>query len=306
MNINEMLIQNAAKNVLHENLCDIQLYSKGAYSQIYKSKYQNGMDIVIKVFLKTGVMRAEVRQLDELRKFSIVPIPKIYGCFFGDGDLTTDICFMEFMPGVPVRFVAFDNEADREKIADAVVDAHLAFHNVVNPRGFGELDCATYSQNWESIYHNRIDGYFQYLNTIKDSPISEKNRTLIDEAYYSFDNVFTLPVKEACLIHGDYKMKNVLINPETLKLTAILDPLDCCYGDRESDLFTYLNPHKDARFGFYENYTSKIRLSDKFLLKNQYYFLWNELKLFVTMGYCFNDVLEKLGQNISDMLKYGW
>lgn len=307
MNINEMQIQDAAKNVLHEILSDIQIYSKGAYSQVYKAKYgKNGTDVVIKVYLKIGFMRMEVRQLEELRKFSIVPIPQVYGCFFGDGDLTTDIYFMEFMPGVPVRFVAFDNEADRERIADAVVDAHIALHNVVNPNGFGELDCENFSQNWETLFHNRIDGYFQYLNTLKDSPLSAKARTLIDEAYYSFDNVFTQPVKEACLIHGDYKMKNVLIDPKTFKLTAILDPMDCCYGDRESDLFTYTNPHRDAKFGFLENYTSKVCLSDKFLLKNQYYFLWNELKLFILMGYCFNDTFEQLGQNISDMIKYGW
>jgi fructosamine-3-kinase len=307
MTINEIQIQDAAKSVLHESLQDIQIHSNGAYSQVYKAKYgKNGMEVVIKVYLKTGFMQKEIRQLEELRKFSVAAIPQVYGCVFGDGELTYDIFFMEFMPGVPVRYVAFDNEADREKIANAVVDAHIALHNVINKNGFGELDCETFSQSWETLFRNRIDGYYRSLSTLKESPLSVKARTLIDEAYYSFDNIFNQPVKEARLIHGDFKMKNVLIDPKTLKLTAILDPMDCCYGDREADLFPYTSPHRDAKFGFLENYTSKVTLSDKFLLKNQYYFLWNELKHFVLMGYCFNDIFEQLGQSISDMQKYGW
>ncbi|MDD2269203.1 MAG: phosphotransferase [Eubacteriales bacterium] len=303
----EMQIKNAAKNISNEIISDIKIYSKGAYSQVYTARYEkNGTDVVIKVYLKIGFMKKELRQLEELRKFSIVPIPQVYGYFYGDGELTTDIYFMEYMPGVPVRFVVLDNEANRQRVADEVVDAHLALHNTVNPNGFGELDCDTFLQNWETLFYNRINSYFQYLNTLKDNPLSVKAQVLINEAFYNFKNVFTQPVKEARLIHGDYKMKNLLIDPNTLKLTAMLDPMDCCYGDRESDLFTYTNPHKDAKFGFLENYTSKVRLSDKFLLKNQYYFLWNELKLFILMGYCFNDTFEQLGQNISDMIKYGW
>ena len=302
-----MCIQDAARIVLHESLSDLQIYNKGAYSQVYKTKFEkNGLDVIIKVYLKTGFMRKEIRQLEELRKFSIVTVPQVYGCFFGDSDLTYDIFFMEFMPGVPVRFVTFENEADREKIANSVVDAHIALHNVINPNGFGDVDCETFSQSWETIFRNRIDDYYRHLTMLKESPLSAKVRTLIDEAYYSFDSVFSQPVKEACLIHGDFKMKNVLIDPKTLQLTAILDPMDCCYGDRESDLFPYTNPHRDAKFGFLKNYTSKVCLSEKFLLKNQYYFLWNELKHFMLMGYCFNDVLEQLGHSVSDMLKYGW
>lgn len=81
--------------------------------------------------------------------------------------------------------------------------------------------------------------------------------------------------------------------------------MDCCYGDRESDLFPYTSPHRNAKFGFLHNYILKVTLSDIFPLKNKHYFLWNELKHFMLMGYYFNDVLEQLGQSINDMLIYG-
>ena len=307
MLIDDIKIQEAAKKILHKTLIDIQLFSNGAYSKVYKAKFEKcGTDVVIKAYFKIGFMQKELRQIEELRKFSIASIPQIYGCFYGDGESTTDIYFMELMPGVPVRFVQYETEAEKRKIADAVVDAHIALHNVLNPNGFGELDCDTFSKSWETHYHNRINGYYEQLNKIQENPLSTKARLLIDEAYNNFENVFTQPVKYASLIHGDYKMKNVLIEPKTFKLTAILDPMDCCYGDRESDLFTYINPHRDSKFGFLENYKAKVSISDNFLLKNQYYFLWNEIKLLIRMGYCFNETLEEIGQNISDMLKYGW
>ena len=218
---------------------------------------------------------------------------------------TTDMFFMESMPGVPVRYIDFANEAEKEKIANAVVDAHIAIHNVINPNGFGDLD-GEIMQSWETLFRNRIYDYYQYLTSLKENPMTAKAREFVDEAYHNFDNVFTEQVKEARLIHGDFKLKNILIDPKTFKLTAMLDPMGCCYGDRESDLFPYVNHPRDVRFGCLENYALKVRLSDKFPLKNMYYFLWNEVKLFVLMGYCMNDAYERLGDRLRNMLKYGW
>ena len=299
-------IRDTAKKILNKNIVDIQIHSDGAYSRVYKAKYEkDGMEIVIKNYYKNGFMLREIRELEELRKNSGVPVPQVYGYSLGDENLT-DIFFMEHMKGIPVRYAKFDNEAEKKKIADAVTDAHISLHNVINPNGFGDLDCKTFSQNWEILFRNRINSYYGYLTGLKESPVSAKARPLIDEAYSCFDNVFTKAVKEACLIHGDFKMKNVLIDPETFKLTAILDPMGCCYGDRESDLFPYVNHPEDSKFGLLQNYASKVCLSDNFPLKNMYYFLWNEVKLFVFMGYCMNDAYEEIGQNIHDMLKYGW
>jgi len=305
MDKTKMQIKNAAKKILHESLNDIQIHSEGAYSQVYRAHYKrNGTEVVVKVYYKKGFMGQEIRELDELRKHASIPVPQVYGCSFGDEN-SPDMFFMELMPGIPVRYVKYKNNAEKERIANAVTDAHIAIHNIINPNGFGDLDCETYSQSWETLFHNRIDGYYRFLTELKESPVTPKARPLIDEAYYSFDKIFIQPVEEARLIHGDFKMKNILINPKTMKLTALLDPMGCSYGDRESDLFPYINHPEDIKFGLLENYKSKVRLSDNFPLKNMYYFLWNEVKLFVFMGYCMNDAYEKIGQNIHDMLRYG-
>lgn len=306
MNITETQIQDSARNVLHKSLIDIQMHSGGAYSHVYKSKDEaTGTAIIVKIYLKNGFMQQEIRELEELRKYSGVAVPQVYGYHFGDENIN-DMFFMESMPGIPVRYISFDNETEKKRIADAVVDAHIALHNVINPNGFGDLDCDVCSRSWETLFRNRIDGYYRHLSEVKESPVSVKARELINEAYYSFDSVFTEPVREARLIHGDFKMKNVLIDPKTFKLTAMLDPMGCCYGDRESDLFPYINHPADVKFNLLENYASTVCLSDKFPLKNMYYFLWNEVKLYVFMGYCMNDVYERLGENIHNMLKYGW
>ena len=56
-----------------------------------------------------------------------------------------------------------NSESDKEKIANAVVDAHIVFHNIINPNGFGHLDCESFSESWEQIFRNGVDGYYKYL-----------------------------------------------------------------------------------------------------------------------------------------------
>lgn len=306
MNLIEKQIRNNGKEVLNKHLIDIKLHSSGAYSNVYKAKDdKTNIEIIIKVFYKNGFVLNEIRELEELRKYSIVQVPEIYGYSLGD-DNKSDMFFMELMPGIPVRYMEFKNESKREKIANEVVDAHISIHNIKNPNGFGSLDCDTYSNSWESTYKSRIDSYYNYINNIQNNQLTEKARNYIDEAYYNFDKVFQQPVRESSLLHGDFKMKNILIDPNTYKLTAILDPMGCGYGDRESDLFPYINHPEDVKFKLLDNYNSKVQLSDNFPLKNQYYFLWNEVKLYVFMGYCMNEAYEKIGDEIHNMLRYGF
>ena len=105
MNAIEIKIQEAAKKVLNKTAVNIKEHNSGAYSEVYKANCdKTGMEIVIKVYFKNGFMRQEIRELEELRKYSTVPVPQIYGYHIGD-DFLNDTFFMEAMPGETVRYI---------------------------------------------------------------------------------------------------------------------------------------------------------------------------------------------------------
>lgn len=75
-------------------------------------------------------------------------------------------------------------------------------------------------------------------------------------AWKNFDYIFSEPVKEASLIHGDLNVMNVM-SDKRLNITAIIDPLECKWADKEFDLFQLRNLTGEC-FGLYEAYKGNI------------------------------------------------
>ena len=59
-------------------------------------------------------------------------------------------------------------------------------------------------------------------------------------AWEKFDVVFSEEVKEACLIHGDLNVGNIMVG-KGYNINGFIDPLNSAYADREYDLFQFDN-----------------------------------------------------------------
>lgn len=55
-----------------------------------------------------------------------------------------------------------------------------------------------------------------------------------------FSSIFSQPVSDACLIHGDLNVGNIMVG-KGLEITGFIDPLNSMYADREYDLFQFNN-----------------------------------------------------------------
>lgn len=98
----------------------------------------------------------------------------------------------------------------------------------------------------------------------------------------NFDYIFSEPVKEASLIHGDLNVMNVM-SDKRLNITAIIDPLECKWADKEFDLFQLRNLTGEC-FGLYEAYKRKYPVSEKCDLKCAFYAVYHEVYCLISTG----------------------
>ena len=114
----------------------------------------------------------------------------------------------------------------------------------------------------------------------------------MERAWNAFDYIFSEPVTAASLIHGDMNVMNIL-SDRHLRPTAIIDPLETKWADREYELFQLRNLTGD-RFGLYETYKKKYPVSEKCDLKTAFYGLYHEVYAYITSGTKVNFILMPL------------
>lgn len=103
-------------------------------------------------------------------------------------------------------------------------------------------------------------------------------------AVAQFDTVFSQPIRQASLIHGDYNMWNVLVDKKACAVTAVIDPCNCMWADSEMDLYQ-LNNANGKYLGLLEAYAKKRPLSENFNAKCAFYELFTEIEHYYHSGH---------------------
>lgn len=174
--------------------------------------------------------------------------------------------FMEYIDGVDASRVKISDPKEKARLADEIVDNLLSLHSVSNPCGFGDFVAENYSDSWEKYYKQQIGSIYSALKKKKPFMLSSASMDLADRLFDSYDRVFQNPVRENSLIHGDYNLWNLMVDPKSNRLIGMIDPMGCCYADRELDLFQLENSNGNE-YGLLKNYSQKVPLSPNLSLK---------------------------------------
>lgn len=265
----------------------------GYYGSVYFVTC-GGKTAVFKLYLLSGLAQKEADQLSLLRAKLPLPVPEVYGVFTEEG--LYDTLIMEKLEGLNGGDpkLAFRRKRDRMKLADSLIGALIALHETP-VEGFGEIGRETFS-NWNDCYRARLDGIRAALEK-QERTIPGELRAQIEETYRSFDRVLCEPVERPALIHGDLNLWNVMVNPETLQITGVIDPFDCCRADRELELFQLENA-TGKRFSLLPKYREQVRLSTYFDVKKDYYHFWDDIKHIALAGLYQEKPLLKLGRKL--------
>lgn len=265
--------------------CDVLFAKKigeGFYGGVYIVDIgKEPSRVVVKWYKQSGRNKREEKQLSLLRKYSLIKVPETYFAHNHSEDIPFEALIMEYVEGVNAANLPTDHE-NKEKFVDEMVGNLIHLHSISNVNGFG--DGEKMFSDWKTCYGERVKNLHQILHAEMKDTVSPYVMKVADESWDAFDKIFTEPVEKSSLIHSDYNLWNILVDKKSAKITAVIDPLDAGWADREIDLFHLQNADGD-RFGLLKHYQRHIKLSELFVVKNTFYWFWDDIKHMINMGW---------------------
>ncbi len=235
--------------------------------------------VIIKIHLFPSHAEKEACQLEKLATHATLKMPDVFFVHKATPDIPYDVIIMEYIPGFNAgNYNLFEiEEKNRVAIAEQIVDNLLSYHNVINPDGFGEIGANSFEPDWKKYYKIKADDALSKGEWLYDSgKIDDVIFSMIRKAHEHYDRIFYLPIKEARLIHGDYNPWNILLDENLTHVSAVIDPLNCCFADSEMDLYQ-LNHANGKDYKLLDIYASKFPLSENFSLKLSFYELFEHI-----------------------------
>ena len=277
-------MENTIKSVIwkryHVKVEKMTLMGGGFYGRVFLVEMPcEPNKIIIKLYLMPGFSQNEYQQIEALSKSARLKMPKLFWMEPIQENVKYEVLAMEYLRGLNAGEILAENltEESRKNISEEIINNLLAYHQTINPAGFGLIGSEAFVDEWCSYYrpiaHSILAKARLMLEQGKMYPEAFRIMELAIEHY---DDIFYLPIKEARLIHGDYNMWNILIDESKEHACAVIDPFNCCYADSEFDLYQLDNANGKA-FGLLNLYMEKQPVSENFRLKRAFYELFTEI-----------------------------
>lgn len=272
-----------AKTVLREYYsCEFKKISYvggGYFGYVYCAELEKEpYKLIIKACLSPGMCENEARDLTLLGNACPASVPKVYFTYSETKDIPMDFICMEYMPGKdvlsafnPIK-LAFVSKDKKQKFADDIVTAMNVWHSKTNDK---------FGLTGNAVYDNWLDYYKPFALDILESAkkrtdlFGSKIIAVMTDAWDKFDVIFCEKVEKASLVHGDLNVVNIMCD-DKLNVTAIIDPLESKWADREFDLFQLKN-FTGNQLGLYDAYKRKYSVSKMVDAKCAFYGLFNEV-----------------------------
>ena len=256
----------------------------GSFGTAVGVTFGDGSEAVVKFLRADGMLEKETHDLQLLSENCGVRMPKVLYFRSADGSIPLDCYVMDKIEGSTL-FMSFGkllySKSAKLAFADKVTDALHGIHECRCDK-FGDTMNPQFS-SWLECYEPFMeDVYLAAKQLSEDGQLSPEIVSAMSRARDKFQNIFSQPVYDACLIHGDLNVMNVM-SDKRLNITAIIDPLECKWADKEFDLFQLRNLTGEC-FGLYEAYKRKYPVSEKCDLKCAFYAVYHEVYCLISTG----------------------
>jgi aminoglycoside phosphotransferase (APT) family kinase protein len=197
-------------------------------------------------FLLRGIGFLNKSQLDRLRK---VPVPKVYVLCEDESIIGTVFYVMEYITGQQLRnpdMPEIKSQADKDKYWNSIMETISAIHLMDGEKLISYLPAKHFPQ-FQSIEKLKSLSYFKrQVKTL--SGVSAGQLKVVDPIPH-FDEMCQWLLSHApndpaklSLIHGDFKIDNILFDPETKTVNAVLDWELSTFGHPLFDLSNLVQP----------------------------------------------------------------
>lgn len=260
----------------HCNVKKIRYCGGGYFGYVYYAELNvKPYQVVIKACLADGMCENEVRDLRLLGDGCPVAVPEVYFTQKATKAIPVDFICMQYMQGGTYAgssaFLALKSKKAKAAFADKITDALLFWH--IQTNDFYGLTGNAVFTDWLDYYRPLAYDILKCAMERTDL-ISKDVALLMQKAINGFDLIFSEPVEKPSLVHGDLNVWNILCD-KRLNVTAIIDPLESKWADREFDLFQLRNVTGD-KLDLYNTYKRKFKTSENCDIKCAFYGLFNE------------------------------
>lgn len=291
------------KERLGKSVKSIRCLGGGSFGRAVFVGCNDGQKVVVKFLRAKGMLEKEVHDLGLLAKCGAIKVPEVFFTRLSDDKIPVDCYGMEQIKGKSALF-AFGmlllSKKRRKQFADKVTSALHAIHSCKNDK-FGDTmrpDCDSWLAYYRPFAAAVLEKAEEYFAAGK---LKEKIVSVMRAAWEKFDVIFSEEVRDACLIHGDLNVGNIMVG-KGYELTGFIDPLNSAYADREYDLFQFDNL-TGKRFFLREAYIEKYGASRYCLQKLAFYGLWNEVYCYIKSGVLVDIIMDPLVKNMHKRLK---
>lgn len=286
------------------NALSVKYVGGGSFGYAFKVEIPvTPYKLILKACRVSGMCQSEAKALKALGNDTLVHIPAVYFTYDASDKIPLDFLAEEFVEGTDC-FTDFSklfaDKNKKEAFANKIADALGYWHSKTNNK-FGSLENPEYD-SWLDFYKPFAQDILETAVKMNSAgEISNKTLSVMKAAWNSFDYIFSEPIKEASLIHGDLNVMNVMAD-KNLSITAIIDPLECKWADKEFDLFQLRNLTGEF-FNLYETYKSKFPVSAKCDLKCAFYAVYHEVYCFISSGTHTEFILRKAVKRLEKEMK---
>jgi aminoglycoside phosphotransferase (APT) family kinase protein len=300
------LVKKQTSLLFKSSVISIEECGEGFYAKAFRVVLSGSPRVIIaKAYKYPGIGEREGRQLKFLAKFAKCRMPEVYAFQPVSEACPFDILFMEFLEGIKAADVVFPDADTRKAFSDKVIDNLKGWHAVSNPDGFGDLEGPFYKK-WSDFYGNKVK---EWHNTLLKMParkvFSPYVMKVVEFSAEAVADIFRDAVEKSSLLHTDYNLWNVLIDPATYELTGVIDPSDACWGDPEMDLFHLANCRPELRL--LDIYLDGKNPDSGFWTRYCFYRFWDDIKHFLRVEWYeekrFRAYAEELEKRITEQLR---
>lgn len=272
-----------------------QFVGGGSFADVFLIRIdQKPYKVIMKAFRTTMMHEIEAANLQLLGQGSPIKLPEVYFIFTATEDVPMDFIAMEWIHGKNC-FANFGNwfqsQKKRRAFAEQITDALGFWHEQTNDT-YGLVQHAVYDQ-WLDYYKPFAEDIITKARLMyHKGTLHGKIMASMAAAWDRFDDIFSEAILKPSLIHGDLNVMNIMTDRK-MNITAIIDPLECRWADKEYDLFQLRNLTGD-RYFLYETYKAKFPVSKKCDIKCAFYALFNEVYVYIVSGIKFDFIFNRL------------
>lgn len=250
----------------------------GANGNVYKITIDiPPYTVAVKSAKNGSLLIKEKAYTDLILSKTDIPMPLTLFLKINSNENERSYMCMEFLDGVNANDpkLLLRGKKAKARLCDSVIE-NLEKLQSVKGEKYGSFDSLEYD-DWHDYYRPFSEKVILFAeDEVKKGNIIPYVAGVMRKAFDNYDKVFSEPIGEPTLTHGDFWLPNILVDRKSLSVTGVLDPFNVMWADSHYELFALI-AGRGNKYKIYDTYKKLHNISDKCDLKLEYYALFSEI-----------------------------